>query len=142
MAEKGASVFVRNRMGAPWRERGGLVSRILLQEGDVPGVGLAATWVKVAPGSRQRQHDHVAELVYVITQGRGKMRVGEEERWVEEENLVYVPSGALHGIENASEGVLIYVSAATPAIGVEAAYDTGRLRERPGDETGGGQTHG
>lgn len=64
-------MFVRNGTGAPWRERGGLVSRILLQDGDVPGVGLAATWVEVAPGSRQRLHDHVSEQVYVVVQGRG-----------------------------------------------------------------------
>jgi mannose-6-phosphate isomerase-like protein (cupin superfamily) len=136
-------VFVRNRSGAPWRERGGLVSRILLQEEDVPGAGFRATWVEVAPGSRQRLHDHVAEQVYVILRGLGKMRVGEEERRVEEgEDLVYVPPGALRGIENASEVALVYVSAATPVLNAEAAYDTGRLRERPGDRKGGRRAHG
>lgn len=93
-------------------------------------------------GSRLRPHDHVSEQVYVIVQGRGKMRVGEEERWVEEGDLVYVPPGALHGIENSSEGVLVYVSAATPAIDAAAAYDTGQLRERPGDRKGGERAHG
>ena len=135
-------MFVRNRTGAPWREWGGLVSRIMLQEGDVPEVGLAAAWVEVAPGSRHRLHEHVSEQVYVIVQGRGIMRVGDEERWVEEGDLVYVPGGALHGIENASEGALVYVSAATPAIDAVAAYDTGRLRERPREERGGGRAHG
>jgi len=134
-------MFVRKGTGAPWRERGGLVSRILLQEGGVPGVGLTATWVEVASGSRQRLYDHVAEQVYVILRGRGKTRVGEEEWRVEEGDLVYVPPGALHGIENASEGALVYVSAATPTLNAEAAYDTGRLRERPGDRKGGGRAH-
>ena len=108
----------------------------------MPGAGLTATWVEVAPGSRRRLHDHGAERVYVILSGRGKMRVGEEERWVEEGDLVYVPPGALRGIENASEGMLVCVSAATPTLNAEAAYDTGRLRERPGDREGGGQAHG
>ena len=135
-------MFVRKETGAPWRERDGLVSRILLQEGDAPGVGLTATWVEVAPGSRQRLHDHVAEQAYVILRGRGKMRVGEEERRVEKGDLVYVPPGALHGIENASEGAPVCVSAATPALNAEAAYDTGRLRERLGDRKGGGRAHG
>ncbi len=106
------------------------------------GVGLAAAWVEVAPGSHQRVHGHVPEQVYVIVQGSGKMRVGEEERRVEEGDLVHVPSNVLHGIENTSEGALVYVSAATPAIGVEAAYDVGQLRERPGDEEGGERAHG
>lgn len=70
------------------------------------------------------------------------MRVGDEKRWVEEGGCVYVPGGALHGIENASDGTLVYVSATTPAIDAAAAYDTGRLKERPGDEKGGGQAHG
>ena len=47
-------MFFRKGTGAPWRERGGLVSRILPQEGDVPGVGRTATWVEVAPGSCRR----------------------------------------------------------------------------------------
>ena len=135
-------MLVRNRTGAPWRERGGLVSRVLLQEGDVAGVGLTATWVEVSPGSRQRLHDHIPEQVYVTLRGSGKIRVGDEERRVDEGDLVYVPSNALHGIENASEGALVYVSAATPAIDVEAAYDAGQLRERPGDEEGGERAHG
>jgi mannose-6-phosphate isomerase-like protein (cupin superfamily) len=56
------------------------------------------------------------------------MLVGEEEREVGTGDLVYIPSGAVHGIENASEKVLTYVSAATPALDAEAGYDTGQLR--------------
>jgi oxalate decarboxylase/phosphoglucose isomerase-like protein (cupin superfamily) len=43
-------------------------------------------------------------------------------------DLVYVPPGAVHRIENTSEDVLTYVSAATPALDAEAAYDAGQLR--------------
>ncbi len=71
------------------------------------------------------------------------MRVGEEERRLESGKVVFVPPGALHGIENASEEALVYVSAATPTFNAEAAYATGRLREqRPGDRKGGGRAHG
>jgi mannose-6-phosphate isomerase-like protein (cupin superfamily) len=135
-------MFFRKGTGAPWRERGGLVSRIPPQEGGVSGVGSTATWVEVAPGSRQRRRDHAAEQAYVIPTGRGKTRAGEEKRRVEEGHLVCVPPGASYGIDNASEGALIYVSAATPVLNAEAAYDTGRLRERPGDREGGGRAHG
>jgi quercetin dioxygenase-like cupin family protein len=108
------------------------------------GVGPTATWVKVAPGSRQRMHDHVAEQVYVILRDpKEDARVGEEERRLEGGNVAYVPPGALHGIENASEEVLVYVSAATLTLNAETAYATGRLREqRPGDRKGGGRAHG
>ena len=133
-------MFLRKGTGAPWRERGGLVSRILPQEGDVPGVGRTATWVEVAPGSCRRLRDHVAEQAHVIPRDRGKTRAGEEERRVEEGDLVCVPPGASYG--NAPEGALVYVATATPAHNAEADYDTGRLRKRHGDREGGGRAHG
>lgn len=123
-------MFVRSRAEAPRRERDGLVSHVLLQDGDVEDGDLTVTWVDVAPGSRQRLHDHDSEQVYVLVAGRGLMRVGAEEREVAAGDLVRVPSGAAHGIRNVSGEVLTYVSAATPAESVEAAYDTGQLRER------------
>ncbi len=56
------------------------------------------------------------------------MRVGDEERWVEAGDLIFIPPEAVHGIENPSEEVLTYVSAATPTVDWEAFYDTGPLR--------------
>ena len=91
-------MYTRNKEEGPRRERSGLVSHILLQRGDLPEASLTATWVEVAPGSRQRSHDHASEQVYVITAGRGGMLVGEEEREVGASDLVYtslpVPSTA------------------------------------------------
>lgn len=121
-------MYTRSKEESPRRERSGLVSHILLQRGDLPDVGLTATWVDVAPGSRQRPHDHPSEQVYLIIAGRGRMLVGEEEREVGSGELVYVPPGAVHGIENVSEEVLTYISAATPALDAEAVYDRGQLR--------------
>jgi mannose-6-phosphate isomerase-like protein (cupin superfamily) len=113
-------MYTRNKEESPRRERSGLVSHILLQRGDPPEAGIGATWVEVAPGSRQRLHGYPSEWVYMITAGRGWMLVGEEKREVGAGELVYVPSDAAHGIENAS--------AATPTLDAEAAYDAGQLR--------------
>ena len=46
----------------------------------------------------------------MITAGSGRMLVGEEERQVGPGDLVYVPSGTIHGIENVSEEMLTYIS--------------------------------
>ncbi len=73
-------MFTRNRSESPRRERDGLVSHILLAEGDVVGGELTVTWVDVAPGSAQRPNGHGSEQVYVVVEGRGLMRVGDEER--------------------------------------------------------------
>jgi mannose-6-phosphate isomerase-like protein (cupin superfamily) len=56
------------------------------------------------------------------------MLVGEEEQEISAGDLVYVPSSAVHGIDNASEEALTYVSAAAPALDAEVAYDAGHLR--------------
>jgi mannose-6-phosphate isomerase-like protein (cupin superfamily) len=73
-------LFKRSRSEAVRRERDGFVSHILLHEGDLPNARMTVTWVDIAPGSRQRAHGHAPEQVYVVVRGRGKMRVGDEER--------------------------------------------------------------
>ncbi len=72
-------MFKKNRDEVRQREHDGLRSHIFLQQGDLPQANLAITWVDVAPGSRQMLHRHGPEQVYVIIQGTGRMRVGEEE---------------------------------------------------------------
>ncbi len=43
-------------------------------------------------------------------------------------DLIFIPPDAVHGIENHSDEVLTYISAATPTVDWEAFYDTGPLR--------------
>ena len=123
-------MFRRRRSEALWRERDGLVSRILLHGGDLPETRLTVTWVEVAPGSGQRPHGHAPEQVYVIVRGRGRMKVGDDELVVGEGDLVHIPPQTIHGIENIADEVLTYVSAATPTIDWQAFYVTGPLRAR------------
>ena len=52
-------MFGRNAAEAPVRERGVLAPRSLLREGELPWVGLAASWADVVPGLGQRWHDGV-----------------------------------------------------------------------------------
>ena len=57
------------------------------------------------------------------------MLVGEEQKEVSAGELIYVPSGLMHGIENTGDCVLSYVSAANPAFDYTEAYDRGQLVE-------------
>ena len=60
------------------------------------------------PGQSQKVHTHAAnDKVYVILRGRGKVRVGNEERTLAEGGAACAPAGALHGIENDSDDDLI-----------------------------------
>jgi mannose-6-phosphate isomerase-like protein (cupin superfamily) len=116
-------MFKKNRTEVTQRGYHGLRSHIFLQQGDPPGTKLAITWVDVPPGARQMLHRHEPEQVYVIVEGTGRMRVGEEEEEVVTGDLIYIPPNLVHAIENRSEDVLSYLSAATPAFDIAAYYD-------------------
>ncbi len=110
---------------APVRDRDGLRSHLLLDAGDVPGSGLAVTWVEVEPGGSQELHSHEPEQVYVIIAGEGLMTVADEERPVRGGTLVRIPPSTPHGIRNGGAEQLVYVSAATPPFDLAEAYDSG-----------------
>jgi mannose-6-phosphate isomerase-like protein (cupin superfamily) len=137
-------MFTRNKDTAPKRPRGKLTSICLLSRGDVEDDKLAVTWVDVAPGGSQIPHNHPEAQVYVIVAGLGRMLVGEEYKEVSAGELIYVPSGLMHGIENLGENILSYVSAANPAFDYTEAYDRGQLTnsgyERQETEQGTGGT--
>lgn len=121
------SMFTRHKDTAPKRPREKLTSICLLARGDVADDKLAVTWVDVAPGGRQVPHNHPEVQIYVIVAGKGRMFVGDEQKEVSAGELVYVPSGLMHGIENISDGTLSYISAANPAFDYTEAYDRGQL---------------
>ena len=99
----------------PQNHRGGQVSHLLLASGQFGSENLAVTWVQGEPGSEQAVHSHDArEQVYVIVQGRGAMRVGEEVEEVGPGTAILVPPGTDHSIRNVGEERLIYVSATSP----------------------------
>ena len=117
-------MFKRNKSQVLTGEREGLLSHLLLQEGDIPDGKLAITWVDIKPGSGQRPHQHFPEQVYVIIKGKGRMRVGDEEQEVVKGDLVYIPSNVTHGIKNLLDEKLTYLSASTPAFNIKNFYDT------------------
>lgn len=120
-------MFIRRKNSVDKRERKGLTSYFMFGRGDAGEDQLAVTIVDVAIGGKQRLHNHPEVQVYVIIAGRGQMQVGDDIEDVQAGDLVYIPSNQMHGIENTSDTVLSYVSAATPAFDLEEAYDRGQL---------------
>lgn len=118
-------MFLQNKADAPQRTRPGLTSHALLQRGDEGDTDLAVTWVDVEPGEAQQPHRHPPEQVYVVTRGAGRMHVGDETEDVAEGDLIHIPPGATHFVENTGAEVLSYLSAATPSFEVTAQYDRG-----------------
>jgi mannose-6-phosphate isomerase-like protein (cupin superfamily) len=63
------------------------------------------------------------EQVYAITAGSGSILAGEEERQVGPGELVYVPSGTIHGIENSQKRCSPTSLVAISVLDAQAAYD-------------------
>jgi mannose-6-phosphate isomerase-like protein (cupin superfamily) len=61
--------------------------------------------------------DHIDEVeeIYLIAQGGGLMKVGNDERAVREWDAIWIPAGEPHRLENNTDGMtLILVVAAYP----------------------------
>ncbi len=124
-------MYVTDLSSAATRELDGLVSHILLEEGDAPGGELSITWVDVSPGGEQPPHSHAPQQVYVITRGSGRIKVGNDEREVTTGQMVFIPPNTEHGIVNTGDETLTYISAATPAFPVTELYDAGQISLSP-----------
>jgi mannose-6-phosphate isomerase-like protein (cupin superfamily) len=59
------------------------------------------------PGQEQKVHAHQgADKIYVVLDGSGTFRIGQEERQLGPESVVLAPSGVSHGVRNTSDGPL------------------------------------
>jgi len=55
------------------------------------------------PGQTQKPHAHAGcDKVYLVAQGRARVRIGDEERTLEAGEAVMAASGEIHGLENDS----------------------------------------
>ena len=115
---------------APVNRRGGQESFLMLTKGQFGSHHLTVTWVEGGPGSEQPVHAHEQEQVYLVISGRGIMLVGDEEQDVEAGTLIFVPPGSRHCIRNPGPETLVFVSAAAPAIDVNALDEVFQYRDQ------------
>ncbi len=71
---------------------------------------------RVAVGSATQEHYHVlAEEIYFITQGRGRIRIDDESRDVTEGDAIAIPPGARHKLWNIGDEPLKLLCCCAPA---------------------------
>jgi mannose-6-phosphate isomerase-like protein (cupin superfamily) len=69
----------------------------------------------VPPGGATQAHFHrVTEELYFFTGGRGRLRVGDEEREVGPGDCVVIPPGAEHELWNTGEEPLVLLCCCAP----------------------------
>ncbi|MFQ5513259.1 MAG: cupin domain-containing protein [Myxococcota bacterium] len=67
------------------------------------------------PGQSQRPHTHPgSEKVYLVQEGVGRFRIGDEERSLGPGEAVRAAPGELHGVTNASEQRLVVLTLMAP----------------------------
>jgi mannose-6-phosphate isomerase-like protein (cupin superfamily) len=67
------------------------------------------------PGQSQKPHAHAgSDKVYLVVEGRGRFRVGDDERELGAGEGVLAGSGEVHGVENRSSGRLVVLTWMSP----------------------------
>ncbi|HMG32818.1 MAG TPA: cupin domain-containing protein [Blastocatellia bacterium] len=60
------------------------------------------------PGQQQKPHAHSgADKIYVVLEGEGRFRVGQDEQALMTDQIVLAPSGVDHGVRNDSTSRLV-----------------------------------
>ncbi len=77
----------------------------------------------IAPGAATVTHFHRnSEELYLVTAGRGRLRIGEEEREVEAGDCALIAPGEIHRIENSGKTDLVVVCACSPPYSHEDTF--------------------
>ncbi|HBY06411.1 MAG TPA: hypothetical protein DEH22_00940 [Chloroflexi bacterium] len=100
---------------SPRYQRDEITSYLLVSAKTCGAEKLAITLVEMEPGGFQHLHSHEPEQMYYILAGCGLMSVASEECLVQAGDCIFFPAFAEHGLKNTGQGVLRYLSAASPS---------------------------
>ena len=101
---------------APYRTKDGSEIREWAGPGyPAPANNQSLAEATIAPGAATIAHFHRAsEELYLLTAGRGLLRIGDEEREVEAGDCAVIRPGAVHQLRNTGETDLVVVCACSP----------------------------
>ena len=113
-----------------WNEeeipRKGLVYwKTLISKGVTSSEKLTLGLASLPPGGSLNEHRHEQEEIYLVLEGSGLVKVGDEEITVEAGSAVFLPGDALHSCENTGTSDLrvAYVFPADSFEDVEYVWD-------------------
>jgi mannose-6-phosphate isomerase-like protein (cupin superfamily) len=78
-------------------------------------IGYSLARASVGPGERTLPHRLKSTEVYVIVEGRGRMRVGNEQADVGTGDTIVIPPGEVQSIENIGPDSLAFLCLVDPA---------------------------
>ena len=108
---------ITTKENVPTYNRDGITSYLLVSEITTASKHITTTLVEMEKDGKQHIHSHSTEQCYFILEGKGLMRVGEEEEEVITGESIFIPSNESHGLKNIGTGTLRYLSAGSPPFG-------------------------
>lgn len=97
-----------------YRAHYGATARMVLTSQFLKSIEFFA-YAMLPAGNVIEEHVDEVEEIYIIAQGGGMMKVGNEEKEVKEWDAIWIPAGEPHRLENNTTGMtLILVVAAYP----------------------------
>ena len=81
-------------------QKGLVYWKTLISRGVTNSASLTLGVASLPPGGALHEHQHTQEEVYLVLEGSGLVRVGDEEFAVEAGSAVFIPGDALHSCEN------------------------------------------
>lgn len=93
----------------------GSVIRELAGPVSIPTVNQSLAQATVPAGGATDEHYHVlSEELYYLTAGRGRLRVGDEQRDVRAGECIVIPPGAVHKLTNTGDEPLQLLCCCAP----------------------------
>ena len=119
MAEAKPQVLIRNIAEVPWRQFaghfGGALSKPLVMPQTTGSRHLDYRISMYQPMAYVERHTHkVQEQIYHVLEGEGLMEIDGKKHVVRKHDVIYLPPGVAHGIENSGLVDLIFLVVTAP----------------------------
>ena len=110
---------IKNVVETPWRQIpnhfGGALSKPLVMPETMKSKHLDYRISMYQPKAYVEKHSHkVQEQVYHVLEGEGLMEVGDETHVVRKHDVIYLPPGVEHSINNTGVVDLVFIVATSP----------------------------
>jgi mannose-6-phosphate isomerase-like protein (cupin superfamily) len=111
--------IIRNIADEPWQEFpghfGSALSKALVHPKTTGSRQLDYRISTYAPMAYVERHTHrVQEQIYHVLDGEGLMEIGNERRVVRKHDVIFLPPGHSHSIQNTGLGNLTFIVVTTP----------------------------
>ena len=110
---------VKSVAETPWRQYpnhfGGALSKPLAAPDSVKSKHLDYRISMYQPMAYVERHSHkVQEQVYHVLEGEGLMEIGDETRLVRKHDVIFLPPGVPHSINNTGMSDLVFIVVTSP----------------------------